>query len=204
MSNALLSLIMDFAVLAALAGTIYVAMRLSKSLNNFRSHRNEMKSLIAELAKNINEAQTAIEGLKATSNIAADNLDDMLHDSRRMAEELKMVNETSNSLANRLEGLASKNRNPSQPVSGFDVEEEYFEEPDAANTDDMPPEPPSFFIHDREFDDEADEANENATSDLSANNTNNNVDNASKEFISEAERELLAAIKRKKSGTRST
>ena len=159
MSIDLLSLILDFAVLSALIGTIYYALRLSKSLNNFRAHRNEMKSLIAELAKNINEAQTAIEGLKATSNIAADNLDDVLHDSRRMAEELKMINETSDSLAGRLEDLALRSskiiRQTSPSPTYFEPDEEpeeYFEDPEPANSDDGPVEPPSFFIQDREFD----------------------------------------------------
>ncbi len=190
MSTTILSLVLDIAVLTALAGTIYFALRLSSSLNNFRAHRNEMKSLIAELTKNINDAQTAIEGLKATSNIAADNLEDVLHDSRRMAEELRMINETSDSLANRLEGLASQKGvlgEGSEP-SYFDAdeEEEFFEEPRAANTDDGPIEPPSFFIQDREFDDA---------------DGDDNTDSANETFVSEAERELLQALQgRKKSG----
>ena len=95
MSSALLSLIMDFVVLAALVGTIYFAFRLSRSLDNFRKHRDEMKNLIAELTRNINDAKDAIDALKATGNIAANNMEDVLYDSRRMAEELKMINETS-------------------------------------------------------------------------------------------------------------
>ena len=176
MSSELLSLILDFAVLAALTGTIYFAFRLSRSLDNFRKHRNEMKTLIAELAKNINDAQDAIDGLKATGNIAAQNLEDVLHDSRRMAEELKIINETSDSLASRLEKMASG-------ASGFvpHEEEEYFAEPQAANTDEGPGssdiEPPSFFIQDREFDDE---------------------DNQNEDFVSEAERELLQALQGRK------
>jgi len=186
MSTTLLSLILDLAVLSALTGTIYFALRLSKSLNNFRAHRNEMKTLIAELAKNINEAQGAIAGLKATSTIAADNLDEVLHDSRRMAEELKMINETSDSLANRLEGLASQNRKAPRPYPDLDdVAEEYFDEPLPANSDDVQIEPPSFFIQDREF--EQDE-------DLPADTDQGH------EFVSQAEKELLLALKNKKSG----
>lgn len=173
MSMSLLSIILDFAVMTALIGTIYFAMRLSNSLNNFRAHRNEMKSLIAELSKNINDAQNAIEGLKATSNIAADNLDDVLHDSRRMAEELKMINESSNNIADRLEKLAAGGE--SYESSSEFEEEEYYDELEAANSDDAPLEPPSFFIQDREFD-----------------------DNEDSELISEAERDLLQALKNKK------
>jgi len=191
MNATILSLILDVAVLTALIGTIYFALRLSSSLNNFRAHRNDMKSLIAELTKNINDAHTAVEGLKATSNIAADNLDDVLHDSRRMAEELKMINESSDSLASRLEKLASQKGVPasaSDPAY-FDAEEEeeFFEEPQAANTDSQGVEPPSFFIQDREFDDDK-TARESATND---------------KLVSEAEKELLQALHgHKKSGRR--
>jgi len=186
MSTTILSLILDIAVLTALIGTIYFALRLSTSLNNFRAHRNEMKSLIAELTKNINEAQSAIEGLKATSNIAADNLDDVLHDSRRMAEELKMINESSDSIANRLESLASQKGAAAPTNFDADEEEEFFAEPQAANTDSQTVvEPPSFFIQDREFDED------DAT------------DHGNETVVSEAEKELLQALQgRKKSGRR--
>ncbi|MCB9982306.1 MAG: hypothetical protein H6861_01350 [Rhodospirillales bacterium] len=173
MSSALLSLILDFAVLVALVGTIYFALRLSRSLDNFRKHRNEMKTLIAELTRNINDAQDAIDRLKATGNIAANNMEDILHDSRRMAEELKMINETGESLAGRLEKLASG----AGRASSYE-DEEYFDEPRAANTDRRPSdssiEPPSFFIQDRDFED-------------------NEADNDDS-FVSEAERELLQAL----------
>ena len=186
MSTEFLSLILDFAVLTALSGTIYYALRLSKSLNNFRAHRNEMKTLIAELSKNINEAQGAIEGLKATSNIAADNLDDVLHESKKMADELKIINETSDSLANRLENLASKNRKLTQGLGtpdaydfdDSDEDEEFFDDPKPANTDREPVDPPSFFIQDRDFDDGED------------------GDTA---LLSEAEKDLLEALQGKKS-----
>ena len=184
MSMTVLSMILDLVVMAALMGTIYFAMRLSKSLNNFRAHRNEMKTLIAELSRNINDAENAIHSLKATSNKAADNLDDVLHDSRRMAEELKMINESSDSIATRLENLASGARGASYVASqSYDdtQTEEYYDEPKAANTDSGPVEPPSFFIQDREYGD--DEADDNDA------------------LISEAERELMQALQEnKKSG----
>lgn len=178
MSLTLLSTVMDFAVMAALIGTIYFALRLSKSLNNFRAHRNEMKALIAELSKNINDAQGAIEGLKATSNIAANNLDDVLHDSRRMAEELKLINETGENLANRLENLAAASASSYERSSDIE-DEEYYEELEAANTDDGPPQPPSFFIQDRDFEEE-------------------DAQDGNDDFISEAEKELLQALKQNK------
>ena len=50
MSIAILSLIMDVAVLAGLAATLYYAMRLTRSLEGFRKYRQEFGALIADLS----------------------------------------------------------------------------------------------------------------------------------------------------------
>lgn len=146
----IISLIMDLAVMIALGGTIYYTLRLSKSLTNFKSSRDELKLLIQELSTNIDEAQRAIEGLKKTSNIAADNLDGVLHESKKMAAEMKMINETSEGLAGRLEKLAERNRkvaenlSPAMPMPDPDFPSH---RPASASNVDMP----SFFIQDREY-----------------------------------------------------
>lgn len=149
MGTALLNVIMDFVVLAALGGTIFYAMRLTRSLDNFRNSRNELKDLIGQLTQNIDQAQNAISGLKNASNSAADDLDGVLHDSRKMAEELKMINETSNAMAGRLERLASEARH-SAPVHEFEEEEGEMvdDTPHAMSEDNI--EAPSFFIQDRD------------------------------------------------------
>ena len=178
MTAELLSLILDFVILVALVGTIYYAFNLTRSLNNFKKQRDEMKAMIDELVNNIDDAQTAIDGLKAASHIAADNLDDVLHESKKMAEELKIINETSNSLANRLEGIAA-NRRP--PVSAYD--EAAFDDEDEEediSEDSEVIEPPSFFIQDREFETD-DDFDEDAD-------------------LSRAERELIEALQGQKQG----
>lgn len=180
MTAELLSLILDFVILVALVGTIYYAFNLTRSLNNFKKQREEMKKMIGELVKNIDEAQTAIDGLKAASHIAADNLDDVLHESKKMADELKIINDTSNSLANRLEGLAAGNRTAPQSFFGdARYEEDDFDEEEAADSGEVV-EPPSFFIQDREFEEE-DELEEDAD-------------------LSRAERELIQALQGQQSG----
>ncbi len=153
MSAAILNVVMDFVVLAALAGTILYAMRLTRSLENFRNNRNELKELIVQLSQNIDKAQNAISGLKNASNAAADNLDGVLHDSRKMAEELKMINEASNAMAGRLEKLASNSRRaapaPHREDNDYDNDDEMIdEEPEDSMR------APSFFIQDRDTDDD--------------------------------------------------
>jgi chromosome segregation ATPase len=194
MSTALLSLVMDFFVLAALGGTIYYTLRLSKSLANFKSSRDELKLLIQELTQNIDEAQRAIEGLKKTSNIAADNLDGVLHESKKMAAEMKFINETSDGLANRLEKLAERNRkvaesmNPAASMIEPDPDYPSYRPARASNVD-----MPSFFIQDREYGDDEGEgevwSDDEAAAPLG-------------QFSSQAEKDLYDALQKnkKKSG----
>jgi len=175
MSAAILNVVMDFVVLAALAGTIFYAMRLTKSLENFRNNRNELKELIVQLSQNIDKAQNAISGLKNASNAAADDLDGVLHDSRKMAEELKMINETSNAMAGRLEKLASDSRRaaPAQDFEEYD-DDEMIDDTPSGNI-----ETPSFFIQDRDLD-EDDDPEDNKT------------------FSSQAEKDLYNALQKNK------
>lgn len=179
MTAELLSLILDFVILVALVGTIYYAFTLSRSLNNFKKQREEMKTMINELVKNIDDAQTAIDGLKAASHIAADNLDDVLHESRKMADELRIINDTSNSLANRLEKTASGTRTARPPVA-FDEDDFDDEIADKKASSSEVIEPPSFFIQDRDFEDDGD-LGEDAD-------------------LSRAERELIEALQGQKQG----
>lgn len=189
MSAQLLSLTMDFAVLMALAGAIYYTLRLSRSLNNFKAHREELRSMITELSRNIDEAHRAIEGLRKSSNVAADNLEGVLHDAKKMGEELRFINETSDGLAGRLEKLAEKNRKIAEamPSSGGYTSSGY-EDPDfpaqsyrplsAANVD-----APSFFIQDREIEEDEDWSGEG------------------EDFASQAEKDLYEALQKNKKKT---
>lgn len=182
MTAELLSMILDFVILIALVGTIYYAFNLTRSLNDFKKQREEMKAMIGELVKNIDEAQTAIDGLKAASHVAADNLDDVLHESKKMAEELKIINDTSNSLANRLERSAASGRVMASPIPSTPYDENDFDDDDYEDSNDEANdviEPPSFFIQDRDFDSEDDE------------------DDAD---LSRAERELIEALQGQKQG----
>lgn len=190
MNAELLSLIMDFVVLIALGGTIYYAMRLSKALNNFRAHREALKGLILDLSTHIDKAQLSINNLKQTSDSAASDLDDVLHDARRMAEELKMINATGDALASRLERAAKDARNaPAAPASSSAASQNdgYYDANSVSDVGYEAParEPsnldmPSFFIKDADFDRGAEEEfNE-------------------EEFTSRAERELYEALQGKK------
>ena len=156
MSGEALSLILDVAILICLGITIYYAFVLSRSLNNFRRHRKDFETLIGTLSQNIEAAQGAIDQMKDTSQSAGMDLQDLIDDSRMLADELQLMNEAGNSLAKRLESLAERNRLAAQGLDTGDVDEEeetgHSYEPPAENGQNAP----SFFIQDRDYNDDED------------------------------------------------
>ncbi len=181
-----LSFFMDCIVLIALIGTIFFALRLTKSLNAFKTQREQMKGLMDELGRNIDDAQNAIHALRKTGDVAARNLEDLLHDSKKMADELRNLNEVSDNMASRLADSVSdrkrggasqaKSQTQSQPQKNADSFVDGLEKAPKAKNERM--EPPSFFIQDREYESKS-------------------VDDGEEDYISEAERELLAALHHK-------
>jgi methyl-accepting chemotaxis protein len=101
----LLGLVLDVVILICLGFTIYYALKLSRSLNNFRSYRADFEHLLDELTRNMEDAQRAIHNLRITSSDGSKNLQKILNESKSMADELQIINESANSQAERLEKL---------------------------------------------------------------------------------------------------
>lgn len=116
MSGAILSLILDFVILLCLGGTIYYAFKLSKALSHFKSHRDELQSLMVDLTQNIDKALQATEILKQTSSESGQELQDIINQAYELKEELIMVNAAGDGLAARLEGLAKRNSQLAQTL----------------------------------------------------------------------------------------
>ncbi len=125
MSGELLSIGLDILVIVLLGVTIYYALKLSRSLNNFRAYRKEFNGLISELGRNIEDAHKVIEKMKTSGSKSGSDLEAVLKESKFLADELQLINEAGNSLAGRLEGLAEKNRRIAQ---GLEDEDEYDEQ----------------------------------------------------------------------------
>lgn len=156
MSSGALSLFMDLLVMGGLVTTIYFALKLSKSLNSFRNHRKEFEGLIGELNKNIENAYEALAALKQESGRTTGNMDHQLEEAKALADELKLMMQSGNNLADRLENAAGNagkalqsSARPQPDFSGLE-DEDIFD--DEGGFED---EAPSFFIQDREFDEPA-------------------------------------------------
>jgi hypothetical protein len=176
MTGQVLSIMLDIAVLVALGFTIFFCFKLSRSMASFRQHRQDMGKLIDRLSKNIDEALRAIDGLKVAGDRSGRELQKIINDSKMMAGELQIINESANNIATRLEKLAE---------NGSVIPQ------DALQTKNIPASParkpavtdrPAFFIHDREYSDEAPVTDE---------------DDIPEHLQSQAEKELFAALRKK-------
>lgn len=105
-----MGLFLDIVIIALLGATIFYAMRLSRHLDVFRSNRTDMERLIRELSTQITRAQEGVTALDDAAKESGDELRDLVNKSRALSEELALMNEAGNSLAERLEGLATRNR----------------------------------------------------------------------------------------------
>ncbi|MFP4312709.1 MAG: DUF6468 domain-containing protein [Alphaproteobacteria bacterium] len=204
----MLSLLLDVLVLIGLGVTIYYCMRLSKSLNNFRQYRQEFNSLLQELSRNIDKAQKAISQLKDSSFEAGEDLQKVINNSRNLADELQLMNDMGNALANRLERLSEQGRQRGDNKSGDDEDNPSFSKrsvgkrgatsspagrrPSAAA---RPEKTPSFFIQDREF--EQGGASVAVDEYLMDDSEDDEEDSA---FQSQAEKELFEALRKNNKG----
>ncbi len=105
-----ISLIMDVVVLAALGVTIFFALRLSNSLNNFKKYKVEFETLLKQLGKNVDQAYAAIDNLKQSTQLTGQELEGKQDQARALIDELALINQSADNLAHRLEGLAEKGR----------------------------------------------------------------------------------------------
>ncbi len=188
MSSVLMGFVLDVLVLIFLGFTMYFALRLSKSLNNFRVDKKEMKALIGTLSKNIELAQNAIEGLKVTSHNSGKELQNLIHESRALFDELQIMNEAGNGLARRLETLAERR----QGGTPQDLPDSDYAQEERPNSD----RGTSFLIQDRDFEESDDD--DFGEAGFGWNDGDDRDQNIPEDLQSQAEKELYRALQQNK------
>jgi len=104
------SLVFDVLITCLLGATIYFAVKLSRHLDSFRSNRATMENLIRELSGQITRAQEGISFLDELSANRGDELRRSITKAQALSDELQLMTESGNSLAERLETMAVRNR----------------------------------------------------------------------------------------------
>jgi len=166
-----LSFGLDVVILLALGVTIFFAVRLSTSLKKFRMHREEFNQYMAELGKNIEAAEDAIDQLKQASLATGDQLRRKVREGQHLHDELEIMIETAGNIADRLEQAAgavgrSAKEQEKPAASAKKKKTKKTADESAWSVEDDEPEPkagkgnkgskggdedlPSFFIQDRE------------------------------------------------------
>ncbi len=164
--------LLDFTVLAFLAGTVFYALRLSGQLKILQDSKHELEQLVSNLAINITRAHEAIQEMHEVASTSSETLQDRIRTAQDLSHELQLMTESGDNIADRLETLATSKTAPPQEKRRT-----------------APPRPPvksveHFFIRDRDFDEEE--------------NTNDEtpIEDAFDNLSSRAEKQLASALRR--------
>lgn len=152
-----LNLVMDILLLLFLAGTMFFAWHLSRSLNAFRKGRKDLDRLVQDLARHIDTAERSIAGMKNTAKDSGKGLQSLIEQTKALSDELQLMTESGDNLASRLERLAERNRDIADRIeraggaapSGLSTKEPALQRVQESK---RMPTGPSFAIRDREYD----------------------------------------------------
>ena len=103
-----LSYIIDGVILLFLAVTIGYAVYLSRAFSQFKKSRQEFDAVLQDLIQAIVHAEASIKMLKSTAENMGEELQEKINESRALFDELQIINEGGNGLAERLEFLAEQ------------------------------------------------------------------------------------------------
>ncbi len=103
-----IGLFFDILILAALGVTIFYCLRLSRQLNQMRADRKAFEALIQGLNLASARAEASIHSFKEVAVGNGDILQDKINKARAMAEELEIMIQAGDSLADRLQNLAEQ------------------------------------------------------------------------------------------------
>ena len=120
--NAYIGLVFDLLILVALAATIHQSLRLSREFTKLQADRKAFENLIAALNIASARAESAIKALKETATDSGDSLQSKINAGRALTDELEIIIQAGDSLANRLSGTDKTSKQPAaQPMNSGDM-----------------------------------------------------------------------------------
>ncbi len=112
--NPMVGLIFDVVILAALGATIMYARRLSEQFTKMQADKQAFEQLIAALNLASSRAEGAIKALKDAVLSGGDQLQDKVNKARALSDELEIMIQAGDNLAERLSGAAENSRRKPQ------------------------------------------------------------------------------------------
>lgn len=125
-----IGLFLNVMILASLCVTIFYCLRLSRQFDQMRADRKVFETLIQGLNAASARAEASIKSFKEVAVGNGDVLQDKINKSRALVDELEIMIQAGDSLADRLQGLAEKSRKASDVSAS--VEEPPAKRPMAA------------------------------------------------------------------------
>ena len=112
-------LILEGVVAILLLATVVYCAMLDRRLKALRSGQDGLRQLIADLQAVTEQARAGIGGLKQASDVIGRDLDDKLTQGQALAEELKLMVDAGDRIADRLSRVAGR---PAMPPIGRGIE----------------------------------------------------------------------------------
>jgi hypothetical protein len=203
--TAILSLLLDGIILVLLGATIFYAIRLNKSLGEFRTSRVGMDRLLNDLTGQIDRAGQAIQNLRDGAKESGRELQSRINEANALSQELQILMESADNMAERLEQNAPRAPRRSGPAPAAAAPQiqppaqSWEREPAPRRATPMPAPAGSaaFAIRDPEFD--RDEMEEESDDDFFLTRNEESEDPA--QFTSLAEKDLFDALRRRQKKT---
>jgi len=107
--SSILSLIFDIAIFAALSVVIFYCIRLSRQFTHMSEDKKAFDNLIKSMNIASSRVESAIKSLKEAVSVEGTLLQDKINKGKGLTEELEIIIQAGDSLANRIEELSSEN-----------------------------------------------------------------------------------------------
>jgi hypothetical protein len=113
--SAYVSVFFDLLILGALGATIRYSLKLSKQFERMQADRKVFEQLIQALNVASARAEAAIRALKEAATEGGDKLQEKINAGRALSEELEIMVQAGDNLAERLGALATQSRKAAVP-----------------------------------------------------------------------------------------
>lgn len=114
---------LNVVILCALGAAIFYAFTLSRQLKSLQADRKGLEALITALNIASAKADAAARGIKASAEEGADALQKKINTARALSDELEIIVEAGDNLAERLARLPQQKQTFEKPVPHFAANE---------------------------------------------------------------------------------
>jgi hypothetical protein len=107
----------DIILAILLIATIFYSFLLNRKLTELRNSQQEFQGLLSDFGQATHQAEASLANLRQAGDEVGANLEGMIGDGRDLHDELKIMTETGNELADRIErGLVGRGKAAPEPA----------------------------------------------------------------------------------------